>query len=362
MDAFFASVEQRDNPALKGKPVAVGGNKLRGVVAAASYEARKFGVRSAMPSKMAHKLCPQIIFVRPHFEAYREASDIIHRIFHDYTDLVESVSIDEAYLDVTINKFDIPSAKWVAQEIKKKIKEVTKLTASAGVSFNKFLAKVASDYKKPDGLFVVAPEIADEFIDSLPIGKIPGVGKVTEEKMHNHGIYTGGDLRERSKYYMTENFGKIGAYLYDLIRNEVDNPVTPVRNRKSIGTESTFEKDIEDDQEMIISLHDISERLAKRMDKHSIMGKTITLKIKYFDFELHTRSKTVNFYLNSADDIFDIASELLIVPIKPQKPVRLLGIQVSNLHDGVVESNAKQLTFDFWGKSDKSFAFEITDF
>jgi DNA polymerase IV len=348
MDAFFASVEQRDHPELRGKPVAVGGNKIRGVVAAASYEARKFGVRSAMPSKIAYKLCPAIIFVKPRFDAYKEASDNIMKIFHSYTDLVEPVSIDEAYLDVTENKFNIPSAKWIAQKIKQKILKQTKLTASAGVSFNKFLAKVASDYKKPNGLFVITPQVADRFIDQLDIGKVPGIGKVTKEKMNKLGILTGGDLKKCTKYYLSEHFGKAGAYFYDLMRHNIDNPVTTEKIRKSIGSERTFENDVSDEKQMLISIHEIADRVADRMSRKSLMGKTVTVKIKYFDFEMNTRSRTVSNYLESSTEIFEIASELLFIPVKPIKPVRLLGIQISNLNTDTAKRYDKQLTFDFW--------------
>ncbi len=362
MDAFFASVEQRDHPELRGKPVAVGGNKMRGVVAAASYEARKFGVRSAMPSKFAYKLCSKITFVRPRFEAYKEASDIVMSIMKTYTDLIEQVSIDEAYIDVTENKFSIPSAKWIAIEIKKKIFKQTKLTASAGVSFNKFLAKVASDYKKPDGLFVVTPQEADAFIDALPVGKIPGVGKVTEEKMNKLGILTGSDLKGRTKYYLAEHFGKHGAYFYDLLRHQINNPVTPEHIRKSLGSERTFEKDISDEQEMIIALYNISKRVSERMEKRDLMGKTVTLKIKYFDFELNTRSRTIQNYISSESEIFDIASELLFVPIKPIKPVRLLGIQISNLNTGSDVEVPKQLTLNFYNDKVEKIKGKDTDF
>lgn len=362
MDAFFASVEQRDHPEYRNRPVAVGGNRVRGVVAAASYEARKFGVHSAMPSKLAYKLCPNIIFAKPRFDAYKEASDIIMRIFKKYTSLVEPISIDEAYLDVTENEFNIPSATWIAIKIRKEILKETRLIASAGISFNKFLAKVASDYKKPNGLFVITPEEADDFIDNLAIKKIPGIGRVTEEKMNKLGIQTGRDLKERTKYYLVEHFGKVGAYFYDLIRNEIDNPVTSHRLRKSIGTERTFEKDISDYQEMIVALHDIAERLAKRMGKSNIMGKTLTLKIKYFDFELNTRSRTIQYFMDSENEIFDIASELLFIPIKPIKPVRLLGIQISNLNTQLGYDYGKQLSFDFFGISKGSVSGLDVDF
>jgi DNA polymerase-4 len=350
MDAFFASVEQRDHPEFRGKPVAVGGNKIRGVVAAASYEARKFGVHSAMPSKLAYKLCPQIIFARPRFDAYKEASDKVMSIMRKFTDLIEQVSIDEAYIDVTENKFSIPSAKWVAIEIKKQIYKETRLTASAGVSFNKFLAKVASDYNKPNGLFVITPQEADDFIDKLPVGKIPGVGKVTEEKMHRLGIVTGADLKSRTKFYLNEHFGKVGSYFYELIRHQVNDPVSPEHIRKSIGSERTFDKDISNEQDMIATLYSISKRVAERMANHNIMGKTVTIKIKYFDFELNTRSRTVQNFINTENEIFDIASELLFVPVKPIKPVRLLGIQVSNLNTETDKEYAKQLSFDFYGQ------------
>lgn len=362
MDAFFASVEQRDNPEYRNKPVAVGGSKIRGVVAAASYEARKYGVHSAMPSKLAYKLCPNIIFVKPRFNAYKEASDIIMNIFKRYTDLVEPMSLDEAYLDVTFNKFNIPSAKWVAIEIKKKIWKETHLISSAGVSFNKFLAKVASDYKKPNGLFVIPPKEADNFIDNLPIKKIPGIGKVTEDKMNKLGIFTGKDLRERTRYYLAEHFGKNGDYFFDLIRNNVDNPVIPNRIRKSIGSERTFERDISEYKEMIIALHDIAERVAKRMSKSNIMGKTLTLKIKYYDFEMNTRSRTMQYYFDSENEIFDIATELLMIPIKPIKPVRLLGIQISHLNTELSRDYGKQLAFDFYGVVEGSIRGDDVDF
>ncbi len=362
MDAFFASVEQRDNPELRGKPIAVGGNKIRGVVAAASYEARKFGIHSAMPSKLAYKLCPQIIFVKPRFEAYKEASEKIHEIFHSYTELVEPVSIDEAYLDVTENKFNIPSATLIAKKIKHEIKTITKLTASAGVSFNKFLAKVASDYQKPNGLFVITPEEADKFIDQLPIGKIPGIGKVTEEKMHKLGIFSGKDLKARTEYFLNQHFGKIGTYFYHLIRNEIDDPVTPERIRKSIGTETTFERDIDDENEIIFALNEIAKRLAERLDKYNIMGKTLTLKIKYFDFETNTRSRTTNNYIYSYNEIFEIASELLFIPVKPLKPIRLLGIQISNLNTEKMDKAYLQLSFNFWANSKSNSLKEFHDF
>ncbi len=348
MDAFYASVEQRNHPEYRGKPVAVGGNKLRGVVAAASYEARKYGVHSAMPSALAIKKCPNLIFIKPKFNQYKEISDQIMGIFKSYTDLVEPMSLDEAYLDVTENKFNIPSATIIAKEIRKKIKAETRLTASAGVSFNKILAKVASDYDKPDGLFVIPPEKADDFIDKLPIKKIPGIGKATEKKMFELGIKTGGDIKIRSKYWLNRHFGKFGVYLYGLLRHQYDNPVQPTKIRKSIGAERTFERDLDDERQMIFALREIAEKVAERMERKNLMGKTLTLKIKYFDFEMNTRSRTTNHFINSTDEIFDAASELLFVPIKPIKPVRLLGVQLSNLNTEIREKSPKQLSFGFY--------------
>jgi DNA polymerase-4 len=354
MDAFFASVEQRDHPEYRGKPLAVGGNKLRGVVAAASYEARKFGVRSAMPSRLAAKLCPHIIFVRGRFEAYQEASAIIMDIFREYTDLVEPMSLDEAYLDVTHNKKNIPSALWIGKEIRKKIWERTELTASAGVSFNKFLAKVASDFNKPDGICLITPEDADEFIDKLPIKKIPGIGKVTEEKMHDLSIFTGYDLKNVSKFFLAKHFGKVGTYYYDLLRHEHSSPVTPQRERKSIGAERTFEEDIHDVDEMKEVLQSIVSKLYGRLKDKEIFGKTVTIKIKYYDFEMNTRSRTMDFPVQSETELQNIASELLLVPIKPIKPVRLLGVQLSNLNTKPGKDFALQLTFDFFNDSDEA--------
>lgn len=348
MDAFFASVEQRDNPALRGKPVAVGGTKRRGVVAAASYEARRFGVHSAMPSFKALELCPQLIFVRGSFEKYKEASDIMNEIFHSYTDLVEPVSLDEAYLDVTENKPKNPSATRIAREIKRKILDKTRLTASAGVSFNKFLAKIASDFKKPDGLTVVTPKEAEKFIDALPVKKIPGVGKVTREKMKAIGINTGADLRRASRFFMQQHFGKVGDYFYDLVRCNYDSPVVPHRIRKQVGAERTFERDIAKREEMFEALHTIAHMVSKRLAKKDTMGKTVTLKIKYNDFIVNTRSRTYKHLLQSGSELFECAKELLLIPVAPIKPLRLLGISVSNLDNEPEKRISRQLTFDFY--------------
>ncbi len=350
MDAFFAAIEQRDHPEWQGKPLVVGGNRNRGVVAAASYEARKFGIHSAMPSKIAHRLCPNLIFASGKFEVYREASNKIMNIFREYTDLVESLSLDEAYIDVSTNKFGCQSATLIAKEIKQRIKEQTQLTASAGVSFNKFLAKIASDYKKPDGLYVIRPGQAEKFVDQLPVGKIPGIGKVTEEKMKRLSIYFGRDLKRVDKYFLNRNFGKAGLYYYDLIRFDNHNPVTPERVRKSLGAERTFDVDKTDEDDMLNALMDISAKIGKRLEKVDVMGKTLTLKIKYFDFVVQSRSKTVKHLIQSETEIFDIASELLLIPIKPIKPVRLLGIQMSNLNTEPDKRIARQMSLNFYGR------------
>jgi DNA polymerase-4 len=302
MDAFYASVEQRDRPEIEGKPVIVGGDpNSRGVVAACSYEAREFGIHSAMPSATAYKLCPEAVFIRPRFDAYRAVSSEIREIFYEYTDLVEPLSLDEAFLDVTENFKGMPSATLIAREIRKKIYEKTgKLTASAGVSFNKFLAKVASDINKPDGITVITPEMADEFIDKLPIRNFFGVGKVTEEKMLNLGIKTGADLKKYKKEQLIQIFGKSGGYFYDIAHGMDDRPVEPNRIRKSIGKETTFSEDIDDTDQMIEILDDIAVKLENSLIKREAKGRTITLKVKYFDFQSITRSITIDEPADSA--------------------------------------------------------------
>jgi len=335
MDAFYASVEQRDRPEIKGKPVIVGGDpNSRGVVAACSYEAREFGIHSAMASATAYKLCPEAVFIRPRFDAYRAVSSEIREIFYEYTDLVEPLSLDEAFLDVTENFKGMPSATLIAREIKKKIYEKTdKLTASAGVSFNKFLAKVASDVNKPDGITVITPEMADEFIDRLPIRKFFGVGKVTEEKMISLGIKTGADLKEFKKEQLIELFGKSGNYFYDIAHGMDDRPVEPNRIRKSIGKERTFSEDIDDTHEMLEILEDIAVRLEDSLTKREAKGRTITLKIKYFDFQSITRSVTIDEAVDNASVIMKFVKPLLSRTEAGEKKVRLLGISVSNFDD-----------------------------
>jgi len=331
MDAFFASVEQRDNPQLRGKPVAVGGSEERGVVAAASYEARKFGVRSAMGSKTAKRLCPNLIFVPPRFEQYKEVSSQIRAIFHEYTDLVEPLSLDEAYLDVTENFKNIPLATVIAEQIRAKIKEATSLTASAGVSFNKFLAKTASDVNKPDGMFVIKPHQADSFVDTLAIKRFYGVGRVTAEKMTKMGILTGKDLKERSLEFLVNNFGKAGRYYYNICRGEDNRRVNPDRIRKSIGVENTFNKDLVGQDEIYREIDVILEQLWKRINRANVFGKTLTLKMKYEDFEIISRSKTSQLLLTDEKHIAQIAYEMLNLLLPTEKGIRLLGLTISNI-------------------------------
>jgi len=335
MDAFYASVEQRDRPECKGKPVVVGGDpNSRGVVAACSYEARKFGIHSAMASSRAHRLCPHAIFLRPRFDVYRSVSSKIREIFCEYTNLVEPLSLDEAFLDVTNNFKGMTSATLLAREIKKKIYDRTgRLTASAGVSFNKFIAKVASDINKPDGITVITPEMADEFIDKLPTRKFFGVGKVTEEKMLSLGIKTGADLKQFKKEKLIELFGKSGSYFYNIAHGMDDRPVEPNRVRKSIGKETTLIEDIDDTDQMLEILENIVDRLENSLIKRDAKGRTITLKVKYFDFQSITRSVTADEPADSASVIMKYVKPLLSKTEAGEKKVRLLGISVSNFDD-----------------------------
>lgn len=347
MDAFYASVEQRDNPDLVGKPVAVGGSSNRGVVAAASYEARVFGVHSAMPSRTAYRLCPDIIFVKPRFEVYRDVSRAIRAIFFEYTDLVEPLSLDEAYLDVTENKFQIESAIQVAKEIKQKIFDQVHLTASAGVSINKFLAKTASGWHKPNGLTFIPPERAEEFIEQLPIEKFHGIGKVTAKKMNTWGVFTGADLKKRTEIELAKKFGKAGRYYYRIARAIDDREVKPDRERKSVSAEDTFFEDLTTPDEMKAELEKICKIVAERLVKAETAGKTVTLKIKYHDFLIRTRSKTVSYYVDNQEQLETLILELLYRPAFPEKPVRLLGVGVSNLQHEEGEEGGRQLEFDF---------------
>lgn len=332
MDAFYASVEQLDNPDLRGKPIAVGGGGKRGVVSAASYEARKFGVRSAMAGAIAIKLCPKLIFVKTNFARYTEVSKQIREIFHQYTDLVEPLSLDEAYLDVTENKKGNPSATVIAQEIRDKIKEKTGLNASAGISINKFVAKVASDINKPNGQKTINPEEVVEFLEGLDIKKFYGVGKVTKEKMYRHGIFTGKDLKERSLDYLEEHFGKSGGYYYNIVRGKHTSKVSPDHIRKSLAAERTFNENISSEIFMLERLEEIAGEVERRLQKSKVAGKTVTLKIKYSDFTLQTRSKTLSFYISSKELIIETVKDLLFQE-GMKNSVRLLGISLSNLNN-----------------------------
>ena len=331
MDAFYASVAQMDHPDLKGKPIAVGGGGNRGVVSAASYEARKFGVKSAMSGRLAIKLCPDLIFVKTDFERYREISNRIRKIFLEYTDLVEPLSLDEAYLDVTENKIGLPSASLIAQEIRQRIFNEVGLTASAGISINKFIAKVASDYNKPNGQKTVNPEDVLSFLEDLDIRKFYGVGKVTAEKMYLKGIFTGKDLKSKSLGYLEDNFGKSGSHYYHVVRGIHTSEVKPNRIRKSLAAERTFSKNLSSEIFMLEKLEQISEEVAKRLRKNNISGKTITLKIKYSDFSLQTRSKTLPYFISDKSIILETAKDLLYQN-KLNNSVRLLGIALSNLN------------------------------
>ena len=349
MDAFFASVEQLDDPMLRGKPVAVGGSKERGVVAAASYEARKYGVRSAMPSVIAKKKCSDLIFVKARFDRYREISAQIRGIFKDYTDLIEPLSLDEAFLDVTVNKKNMELASDIAREIRRRIKNETGLTASAGISINKFLAKVATEINKPNGQKTIHPKNVDKFIDELKIEKFFGVGKVTAKKMNNYGIYNGKDLRKLDRQILIDRFGKTGNHYYKIVRSIQDSPVNPSRIRKSVGAERTFSKDISSEAFMLDELNSIADELERRMRKSKNKGRTITVKLKYNDFTNQTRSKTIEDYISKKEEFFPIIEEL-IYQKKIDKAVRLLGISISNLF-AIGESKEEefdiQLKFDF---------------
>ena len=358
MDAFYASVEQMDNPKLKGKPVAVGGSEKRGVVSAASYEARKFGVRSAMSGVLAKLNCPEIIFVRPRFDRYNEISKKIRKIFFDYTDLIEPLSLDEAYLDVSENKKGNPSASLIAKEIRGRIFKEVGLTASAGISVNKFIAKVASDYNKPNGQKTVNPEEVIAFLEHLDIRKFYGIGKVTAEKMYQLGIFTGKDLKLKSLEFLSEKFGKSGKYYYYVVRGIHTSEVKSDRIRKSLAAERTFNENLSSEIFMMEKLNHIAEEVSRRLKSSKVAGKTVTLKIKYSDFTLQTRSKTLPYFVSDSVIILE-QSKLLLYQEKLKDSVRLLGISISNLntetkkkssHANALEkqkSVSVQLKFDF---------------
>lgn len=332
MDAFYASVEQRDNPAYNGIPIVVGGlPDQRGVVATASYEARAYGIRSAMSSRKAQNLCPHVIFVRPRFDIYKSVSNQIRAIFHRYTDIIEPLSLDEAYLDVSEDKLEIGSAIEIAKQIKAAIKTELHLTASAGVSTNKFVAKIASDMNKPDGLTFIGPSKIEAFIEALPVQKFHGIGKVTAKKMNSLGIFSGADLKKLSKAHLINLFGKVGNFYYDIVRGIDERPVQIFRELKSIGAEDTFTSDLTEEDELIAELKIIAQRVAKRLEVKQVQGSTLTLKVKFADFKQITRNYTHTSPIE-IDQLESYAINLLkAAPIEGQA-IRLLGVTVSNFH------------------------------
>ena len=344
MDAFYASVEQRDFPAFRGKPLAVGGTPDgRGVVATASYEARKFGVRSAMSSRQALQLCPDLLFTHPRFEVYKEVSAHVRQIFKRYTDFIEPLSLDEAYLDVTHDKLNIGSAIDIAQQIKDAIKTELDLTASAGVSVNKFVAKIASGMNKPDGLTFIGPSKIIDFLAQLPIEKFFGVGKVTARKMNSLGIFFGRDLKQFSESSLVHHFGKAGMFYYKIVRGIDNRAVQPNRLSKSIGVEDTFSKDLEDKEDMIGELVKLCSKVEKRMEATQKFGRTITLKVKFSDFQTMTRSKTLPHPIQHGQSIFDLIKELLGTVDLEDRKVRLLGVTCSNFYSTEEKSDGMQL-------------------
>jgi DNA polymerase-4 len=352
MDAFFASVYIRDHPEVRGKPVICGGPaNSRGVVSTCNYEARKYGIHSAMPSFQAHKLCPQGIFVQPDFNRIREAAEIIRDIFYDYSDLVEPVSIDEAYLDVTENKIQLDNATEIARQIKQKIVEQTRLTGSAGVSYNKFLAKIASDMNKPDGLTVITPNRALFVLEKLPIGKFHGIGKATEQKMIQLGICNGKDLKERSLSELSKHFGKIANFYYHIVRGIDNRPVETHRIRKSLGCERTFSKDIDDVEKMLETLKMIAQKISSKMQEKNFKAKTLTLKIKYANFDLISRSVSVEVPFDDDKIILQFARKMLLHTLGPKCSIRLLGLAVSNLIWSEFDTEFQQI-FGFYEDSE----------
>ena len=346
MDAFYASVAELDNPELRGKAIAVGGSEERGVVSAASYEARKFGVKSAMSSFLAKQKCPHLIFVKSDFERYKELSVKIRAVFYEYTDLVEPLSLDEAYLDVTENKKGNPSANEIAREIRERIYTETGLRASAGISINKFIAKVASDINKPNGQKTIHPEEVLQFLEELPVNKFYGVGKVTASKMYNLGIFKGKDLKKKSLEELVKSFGKSGTHYYNIVRGIHNSAVKPNRIRKSIAAERTFSENLSSEIFMIERLDKIADELEKRMKKTDTKGKTITLKIKYSDFTQQTRSKTKTNFMQTKKEFFPVVKELLYQD-KLVNSVRLLGLSFGNLNTEEIVPFWVQLQFEF---------------
>lgn len=334
MDAFYASVEQRDNPDLRGKPVAVGGSAERGVVAAASYEARRFGVRSAMPSVTAKRQCPDLIFVKPRFEVYKAISRQIRQIFAEHTPIIEPLSLDEAYLDVTENLQGIPLARDIALRIREKIKAETGLNASAGISYNKFLAKLASDHRKPNGQFVISPEMGPAFVEALPVGKFHGIGPATNAKMNALGIFTGLDMRNQTLESLNANFGKSGAYYYWISRGIDERPVRANRVRKSVGAENTFSTDLTEFDAMAAELEPLIEKVWRHCESAGTRGRTVTLKVKFSDFEIITRSRSTLSAIADRRELAELAIGLLQDNLPLPKPVRLLGVALSSLQIG----------------------------
>jgi len=342
MDAFYASIEQRDNPQLRGKPIAVGRSAARGVVAAASYEARVFGVRSALPSITARRRCPDLIFVPPRFDVYRAVSAEIKQIFAEYTDLIEPLSLDEAYLDVTENKQDIALASDVATMIRARIKQVTGLNASAGISYNKFLAKMASDLNKPNGQAVISPKNGAAFVESLAVKKFHGVGPATTAKMEKLGILTGADLKVKSLSFLQAHFGKSGSWYYQIARGIDERPVQPDRPRKSIGAEYTFATDIFEFEAAKAQLAPLADKVWRHCTDKDVFGKTVTLKIKYADFQIITRSRTLHRAVRTETELLLMATGLLETTFPTTKGVRLLGITLSSL---LIESEFQETQF-----------------
>jgi DNA polymerase IV len=333
MDAFYASVEQRDDPTLKGKPVAVGYPEKRGVVAAASYEARRFGVRSALPSTTALRKCPELIFKPPRFDVYKAVSRQIHQIFADYTSLIEPLSLDEAYLDVTENLRGVETASATAKEIRARILQETGLTASAGVSYCKFIAKLASDFRKPNGQYVVPPEAGVAFVEALPIAKFYGVGPVTAAKMHGLGIQTGADLRAQSLDFLQRHFGKSGSWYYEIARGRDDRPVRPDRERKSAGSETTFSEDLTDPARIEEGVLAMADDVWAWCERTGSRGRTVTVKIKWADFQQSTRSRSAPIAIGSREVLHDASLALIRSVYPPPKGIRLVGVTLSNFID-----------------------------
>jgi DNA polymerase-4 len=343
MDAFYASVEQRDNHDLRGKPVAVGGSRERGVVAAASYEARKFGVRSAMPSVTAKRQCPDLIFVKPRFEVYKAVSQQIREIFAEHTPIIEPLSLDEAYLDVTENLQGIPLARDVALAIRAKIKQETGLNASAGISYNKFLAKLASEHRKPNGQYVITPEMGPAFVETLPVGKFHGIGPATGAKMNSLGLCTGLDMRNQSLEFMQTNFGKAGNYYYWISRGVDDREVRADRVRKSVGAENTFFTDLTEFEAMLAELQPLIDKVWGHCEDKGARGRTVTLKVKFDNFELISRSRTVAGAIDSRDELESASAELLRGLFPLDKAVRLLGVSISGFANAAVDTSSQIL-------------------